>query len=62
MTDREMFNQMVATGEATRVFIDEFFYLLSQDTLVNQIEMNLTPNDFGTEYTTITGKVIKVIN
>jgi hypothetical protein len=60
MTTRELYDQMVARGWATREEIDEFFALLSQDTLENQIEMALTPNDYGTEYTTIDGKKIEV--
>ena len=62
MTATEMFNTMVADGECTRKYIDEFFYLLSSDTLENQIEMTLTPNDEGNEYTTIAGALIKVVD
>ena len=61
MTAREIFDRMVASGQATRSEIDEFFFLLSSDTLENQIEMELTPNDNGTEYTTITGKIIRIV-
>lgn len=62
MTARELFDVMVSTGETTRDNIDNFFYLLSQDTLENQIEMTLTPNDFGTEYTTVNGDLIRIVD
>lgn len=51
---------MVAVGTTSRQNIDQFFFLLSSDTLENQIAMELTPNDYGTEYTTVTGVLIKV--
>lgn len=62
MTARELFDAMTATGETTRENIDNFFFLLSTDTLENQIEMTLTPNDYGTEYTTVNGDLIKVVD
>ena len=61
MTATEMFNTMVAAGTCTRKYIDQFFYLLSSDTLENQIAMTLTPNDEGNEYTTVDGDLIKVV-
>jgi hypothetical protein len=61
MSAREIFDVMVSTGQALRSEIDEFFLLLSQVTLENQIEMELTPNDFGTEYITIDGKKIRIV-
>jgi hypothetical protein len=60
MTATEMFNTMVANGVCTREYIDNFFAALSTDTLENQEAMTLTPNDFGTEYTTVNGDLIKV--
>lgn len=62
MTATEMFNAMVADGQCTREYVDEFFRALSTDTLENQIAMTLTPNDFGTEYTTVNGDLIKVVD
>lgn len=62
MTATELFNEMVQSGETTRETIDKFFFELSQDTLENQIAMTLTPDDFGIEYTTIGGQIIKVVN
>jgi hypothetical protein len=60
MTATEIFNIMVAAGTATRDEIDEFFALLSTDTLENQIAMTLTPNGNGTIYTTVDGNTIEV--
>ena len=60
MTATELFNAMVASGISTRENIDNFFYLLSQDSLVNQEAMTLTPDDFGTTYFTVDAKEIKV--
>lgn len=61
MTTTTMFDAMVATGLTTREEVDTFFVLLSIDTLENQIAMTLTPNNDGSEYTTVGGKHIKVI-
>jgi len=61
MTARIMFDEMVAVGSTTIENIGIFFALLAQDTLENQEAMTLTPNDFGTEYTTVTGAIIKVV-
>lgn len=60
MTDRELYDQMVSRGWTTREELDEFFFLLSSDTKENQIAMELSANDFGTEYTTVDGKKIEV--
>lgn len=62
MVLKATFDQMVADGVTTRETIDKFFFLLSSATLDEQIAMTLTPNDFGTEYTTFDGKIIKVEN
>lgn len=53
---------MVAVLTTNRQNIDAFFAVLAADTLENQIAMTLTPNDFGTEYTTVTGALIKVVD
>ena len=53
---------MVAVGTTKRQNIDKFFALLATDTLANQIAMTLTANDFATEYTTVTGAIIKVVD
>lgn len=60
MTAAEIFSLMVAFGETTRQQIDEFFRLLADDTLENQIAMTLMPDDFGMIYTTTDGKTITV--
>lgn len=61
MTTQEIFNQMTATGTATRETIDQFFALLAVDTLENQIAMALTPDDFGMIHTTRDNKTIEII-
>lgn len=60
MTATDIFITMKSLGETTRQEIDTFFRLLASDTLENQIAMTLTANDFGTEYTTVDNKNIKV--
>lgn len=60
MNATTIFTVMKYTGLTTREEIDNFFRLLAEDTLENQIAMTLTPDDAGTLYTTITGETIKV--
>jgi hypothetical protein len=61
MTAQEIFDVMVSAGQTTRETIDEFFLLLSSDTLENQIAMTLTPDDSGTEYTTVSDDKIRIV-
>lgn len=61
MTATELFNAMVAAGTTTRSEIDQFFALLSTDTLANQIAMTLTPDDNAKIYTTVDSLTIEVV-
>lgn len=61
MTATDLFTAMVANSATTREEVDNFFYLLSQDTLANQEAMTLTTDD-GIIYTTSDSKTIRVTN
>ena len=62
MTATDLFNEMIVTGVTTRENLDTFFFLLSSDTLDNQIAMTLRANDLADIYYTINDVSIKVIS
>jgi hypothetical protein len=62
MTAYEILDQIIANGyTCSRIQIDEYFYWVATADLADQIELELTPNDYGTEYTMKNGMIIRII-
>ena len=64
MTSYEILDEIIVNDmTCNRVTIDAYFdWCANSATLAQQIELELAANDFGTEYTTKDGKVIRIID
>lgn len=61
MTAYEILDTIIENGYvATRQQIDDYFAWVATASNEDQIELELVPNDFGTEYTTKTSMVIRI--
>lgn len=61
MTAYDILDEIIANGYVcTNERINEYFTLVSSSELIDQIALELIPNEYGTEYTTIDGMIIRI--
>jgi len=62
MTAWQILDEIIANGyECTREQIDAYFLWVATAPQWDQVELELHPNDFGTEYTMKNGMIIKIV-